>query len=360
MTNTGGSFTVVDYPHRRFNPLTGCWVLVSPHRAKRPWSGLTEKTETAETRSYDESCPLCPGNTRAGNTRNPDYEGTFVFSNDFAALNTNSLIPAETGDDLFGIQSATGENRVICFSADHSKTLPELPVGNIRQLINTWCSQVAELSKTYPWVQIFENKGSMMGASQPHPHNQVWASSFIPNEIAIRDKMLKRYFEEKGTNLLFDYGQRELADGTRVLFENETWIALVPFWATWPFETMLLPKAHRARFDDLGQSELDDLAVALKALTIRYDNLFQCSFPYSMGWHYAPYPAPYGAPHEDATEHWQIYAVFYPPLLRSATVRKFMVGYEMLAEAQRDITPEQAAEKLRTQSQVHYKEQDSS
>jgi UDPglucose--hexose-1-phosphate uridylyltransferase len=280
------------------------------------------------------------------NVKNPEYSGTYVFNNDFAALGMD--VPASSSTDgLLRIQSVTGETRVICFSADHSKTMPELEPADVCMLIDTWAAQIDELSRDFSWVQVFENKGAMMGSSQAHPHNQVWASSFVPNEIAIRDQHLSNYFESNGSNLLLDYISHELKDGHRVVFENESWVALVPFWAAWPFETMLLPKAHRFAFDALTALEREQLGAALTELTSRYDNLFECSFPYSMGWHYAPTHA--------ANSHWQLYAVFYPPLLRSATVRKFMVGYEMLAEIQRDITPEQAAEKLRGVSPVHYK-----
>jgi UDPglucose--hexose-1-phosphate uridylyltransferase len=241
---------------------------------------------------------------------------------------------------------------VICFSPDHSKTLPELPVDKIRGVIDTWNEQIEELGKEYVWVQAFENKGEAMGCSQPHPHGQIWANSFLPNEIERKEQHLKAYYQEHGRNLLVDYAEAELKDGARTVVETEHWLAVVPYWAAWPFETMLLPKTHIRRMSELSDEQRDDLAVAIKKLTSRYDNLFQCSFPYSMGWHYAPF---FDAGTD--IDHWQLHALFYPPLLRSATVRKFMVGYEMLAESQRDLTAEQAAQRLRDLSDVHYKEQ---
>ena len=242
----------------------------------------------------------------------------------------------------------TTSSRVICFSPDHSKSLPELSPSEIRGVIDTWSDQVAELGATYPWIQVFENKGAMMGCSQPHPHGQIWANSFLPNEAATEDKHQREYFARYGRSLLVDYAAAE-SGGERVVVETEHWLAVVPYWAAWPFETLLLPKAHVARLPDLSDAQRDDLAVAMKKVTSRYDNLFMCSFPYSMGWH--------GAPFLDGDQaHWQLHAHFYPPLLRSATVRKFMVGYEMLAESQRDLTPEQAADRLRAVSDIHYNE----
>ncbi|AKD37922.1 galactose-1-phosphate uridylyltransferase [Pasteurella multocida subsp. multocida OH4807] len=342
-------FEPTEHPHRRYNPLTDQWVLVSPHRAKRPWQGQQEKVAEDEKPTHDPSCYLCPSNKRITGEQNPDYKKPFVFKNDFSALLEDTPNPENTTDPLFQISKAQGESRVICFSPDHSKTLPLLTVEEITEVIKVWQDQLHELGKTYQWVQIFENKGAAMGCSNPHPHGQIWANSFLPNEVVREDQTQRAYFEKHGSVMLVDYVKRELELKERIVVETEHWLAVVPYWAVWPFETLLLPKVQVKRLTDLTDAQANDLALALKKLTTKYDNLFEISFPYSMGFHAAPF-------NQDSNEHWQLHAHFYPPLLRSATVRKFMVGYEMLGESQRDLTAEQAAERLRVLSDVHYKQ----
>lgn len=341
-------FDYRQHSHRRRNPLTGEWVLVSPQRSTRPWQGQQEPPDNSTRLSHDPNCYLCAGNVRVTGDRNPDYRGTFVFSNDFPALMQNVPEAPPSTDALFETMSARGTSRVICFSGDHGKTLPELPLAAIESVVDTWCSQTQDLGETYPWVQVFENKGAMMGCSNPHPHGQVWACSYMPNEAVRENVQQRRYFaESNGRAMLLDVAEREAKSGERVVMQTDHWLAIVPYWATWPFETLLLPRFLVQRLPQLDRSQRADLAIAMKKLTSRYDNLFRTSFPYSMGWHGAPFDG------EDPSP-WQLHAHFYPPLLRSANVRKFMVGFEMLAEAQRDLAPEQAAQKLREVSDAHY------
>jgi UDPglucose--hexose-1-phosphate uridylyltransferase len=335
-------------PHRRFNPLTGGWVQVSPQRMGRPWQGEVSPPDPPPP-AHDPGCYLCPGNTRVAGAVNPDYAGVYVFDNDFPALADDAPGAAASDDPLLRAEPSTGVCRVICFSPDHGKSLPLLAPEQLRALVDCWADQSAELGARFGHVQVFENKGAMMGCSNPHPHGQVWASAHLPHEITTEDACQKDYFAAHGRPLLLDVAAREHALGERVVEANDDWLALVPFWAAWPFETLLLPRFAVQQLPQLTGDQRASLASILKALTTRYDNLFQTSFPYSMGWHQAPFGTP-------DTRHWQLHAHFYPPLLRSAAVRKFMVGYEMLAEPQRDLTPERAAGMLRKLSGlVHYR-----
>ncbi len=328
-----------DAPHRRYNPLKGQWVLVSPHRAQRPWLGQMDEAHATPQSSYDPSCYLCPGNPRSEGAINPNYDRVYVFDNDFPALKAVADEPPHNAHPLFQSEPATGTCRVICYSPDHGKTLPQLSCAQVRAVIDCWADQSEQLGQTHASVQIFENKGAMMGCSNPHPHGQIWATHHIPDEVLAEDTNQRAWFEKTGQSMLLDLAQTE-SGGPRSVLETDHWIAIVPYWAAWPFETLLLPKFAVQKMEALNDRQRDDLAMLLRRLTARYDNLFGISFPYSMGWHGAPYKA-----EQDA--HWQLHAHFYPPLLRSAQVRKFMVGYEMMAEPQRDMTPEHAAERLR-------------
>ncbi len=345
-------FSIENHPHKRLNPLTGDWILVSPHRAKRPWQGQVEKAVSDERPKYDPACYLCPGNERAGGKYNPQYQGTFVFTNDFSALLTDSPEGKENEDPLFQATSETGICKVICFSDDHSLTIPEMEVEDIRKVVDVWCEQFSELASNprINYVQIFENKGAIMGCSNPHPHGQIWSSSSVPTEPEKESKTQKEYFEIHGTTLLGDYLKAELINKDRILIENKHFVALVPYWAVWPFETMVISKRPVQNIAMLTISERDSLADIYRKLTIKYDNLFEVSFAYSAGFHQAPTDG------KDYPE-WHLHMHFYPPLLRSSSVKKFMVGYEMLASPQRDITAEQAAQRLRDLPDVHYKKQ---
>lgn len=335
-------------PHRRYNILTGEWVLVSPHRTKRPWQGKTEENKVKNKEHYDPSCYLCPGNTRTSGITNPDYSDPFSFINDFSSLLPDTpKINFEEG--LFKAESEIGICKVVCFSPDHSLTLPLMKKEDIEKVIEIWIDEYQELGSvdSINYVQIFENKGAIMGCSNPHPHGQIWSQSSIPTEILKKSVKFKEYFDLHGRSLLGDYVEEEIKSGERILDENDHFVSLVPFWATWPFEAMIVPKRHLQHIGQLNSDEKVGYAEILKQLTIKYDNLFETSFPYSSGIHQIP---------TNDTEYpeWHFHMSFYPPLLRSATVKKFMVGYEMFAGPQRDITAEDAAKMLQNLPSVHY------
>ncbi len=329
---------LVDQPHRRYDPLRDEWVLVSPGRTQRPWVGAVETTDEQDRPPHDPACYLCPGNQRANGETNPRYAKTFIFTNDFAALRPDSS-EASFSSGLLQADGVPGTSRVICFSPRHDLSLGDLPATDVRAVIDAWAEQTTELGARFRWVQVFENRGAAMGASNPHPHGQIWASASVPVQPAREQETQRRYLADNNSRLLGDYAAQE-SGGARAVFENDEWLVVVPFWAVWPFETLMLPKRPAVRLTDLDELRRDLLAQAMLALLARYDRLFGVPFPHSMGWHQAPFD---GSP----TESWQLHGHYYPPLLRSATVRKFMVGYELLAEPQRDLTPEEAAERLR-------------
>jgi UDPglucose--hexose-1-phosphate uridylyltransferase len=344
-------FDLKEHPHRRFNPLTGEWLIVSPHRTKRPWQGQVEKPNTDVSPAYDPECYLCPTNKRAGDKINPDYTDVFVFENDFAALQPDIPAGDFNENNLLIAQSERGICRVLCFSPNHGLTLSRMNVEDIEKVVDEWAQQYSELAEKefINHVQIFENRGEMMGSSNPHPHGQIWASESVPNEPHKEIAAQQAYFEKNGSCLLCDYLKLETEKGERIVVENAHFAAVVPFWAVYPFEVMIVGKNHRGAIDEFSEAEKSAFAEILKKITTRYDNLFLTPFPYSMGFHQKPTDG-------KNYDFLHFHAHFYPPLLRSATIRKFLVGFELLGSPQRDITPESAAERLRNLSEIHYLE----
>lgn len=339
-------------PHRRLNILTGEWVQVSPHRTKRPWQGKREETPASNKPTFEPTCYLCPGNDRAGGNKNPDYTGTFAFTNDFSALKPDTQPEHFNKQDLLVAKGEPGICRVICFSPYHNLTLPEMETEAIRDVVDLWVSEYKELGSRdfINYVQIFENKGEIMGCSNPHPHGQIWAQKTVPEEPAKELKTQRSYFQKHNRTLLSDYMQLEQQIGKRLVVENQHFSVVVPFWAFWPFETLLISRRPFARFTDMTEIEKNALAEIIKKITTRYDNVFDISFPYSSGFHPAPTD-------DNDYPEWHFHMHFYPPLLRSATVKKFRVGYEMLGNPQRDVTPEASAALLRSLPDVHYSKQ---
>lgn len=339
-----------DKPHRRLNILTGEWIQVSPNRTKRPWQGQEEESALDQNPAYDETCYLCPGNRRAGGNQNPDYQSTYAFDNDFSALVPDTEDDVLDRDDLLVARTEKGICRVICFSPRHDLTLPEMPAEQIRKVVQLWINEYEELGSRefINYVQIFENKGEIMGCSNPHPHGQIWAQETIPEEPVKELVQQKKYYDKHGRTLLSDYLDLELKKKKRIITENEDFVVLIPFWAFWPYETLVISRRSFGRFTDMTDGEIDSLAGIIKTITTKYDNMFNISFPYSAGFHPAP---------TDGEDHpeWHFHMHFYPPLLRSAAIKKFSVGYEMLANSQRDITAEYSADLLRNLSDIHYK-----
>ncbi len=342
-----------EHPHKRFNPLTGEWVLVSPHRTKRPWQGQSEDIQRTTGPGYDPDCYLCPGNSRAGGVKNPLYSETFVFDNDFSALLPDT--PAQSGEwgpnDMFRARQVRGLCRVVCFSPRHDLTLARMDTAAVKAVIEVWADQYEELSALdfIHHIQIFENRGAVMGCSNPHPHGQIWAEDSLPDLPAREMSHQQEYFRKHGSTLLLDYLAHEQAERERIVYANDSWTVLVPFWAVWPYEVMILPNRAVQSLPELRDHERVALAEAMRHLGIKYDNLFTTSFPYSMGIHQLP---------TDGREYdgFQMHMHYFPPLLRSATVKKFMVGYEMLAGPQRDITAEMSAGQLRELPAIHYRD----
>ncbi len=345
-------FDIKEHPHIRKNLLTGEWVMVSPHRTKRPWQGKVETVPDDNRPAYDANCYLCPGNKRADGSMNPAYSDSFVFQNDYSAILPGTVDGFINESNLLKAESVRGICKVISFSPDHQLTLPQLNLSAIEKVIDVWCDEFNSIRSIdyIKYIQIFENKGEIMGCSNPHPHGQIWAQSSIPVEIAKETQQQKKYYQEHSRSLLADYISLELKLQERIVLENEHFVAVVPFWAVWPYETMIVSKRQVQYITQLSKEEKSSFAEIVKKLTAKYDNLFQVSFPYSSGLHQAPV-------NDGEHPEWHFHMHFYPPLLRSATVKKFMVGYEMLANPQRDITPEWAAEKLRALSEIHYKYQ---
>jgi UDPglucose--hexose-1-phosphate uridylyltransferase len=343
------NFALKAYPHKRFNPLTQEWVLVSPHRAERPWQGQTEIAAPELLPNFDPQCYLCPGNSRAGGERNPKYSGTFVFDNDFAALRRETPSASFNEKELLIARSESGRCRVVCFSPRHDLTLARMETVDIERVVETWTEEFSKLSSDphIQSVQIFENRGAMMGCSNPHPHGQIWANETVPDELELELQSSESYFRRHHSSLLQDYLALELETEVRVILSNEHFVAVVPFWAVWPFETLVISRRRVSCLTQLRQEERAGLANILQGITIRYDNLFKTSFPYTMGFHQVPVG-------RERSPGFHLHAHFFPPLLRSATVKKFMVGYEMLAMPQRDITPETAANLLRETPSKHY------